>query len=132
MMQFTLRSDALYGIRLISLTKIDKWSILVKEMRGIFWRIISANNQKKSAGPGPHIGPTMPWPGNFSDTLTPHLRTPTRIWLHNPRLISFGEKNSSIFFVFLLKFLQNRYFFKRFIEFHTDFDETFSEIRRIL
>ena len=32
MMQFTLRSDALYGIRLISFTKIDKWSILVKEM----------------------------------------------------------------------------------------------------
>ena len=37
MMQFTLRSDALYGIRLISFTKIDKWSILVKEMRGEYF-----------------------------------------------------------------------------------------------
>ena len=50
----------------------------------IFWRIFwreffRHHSQKKSAGPGPPIGPTMPWPVNFSDTLTPHLRTPTRI-----------------------------------------------------
>ena len=94
-------NDHFHQHRLISFTKIDKWSILVKEMRGdflaaIFWRrFFRRHGQKKSAGPGPPIGPTMPWPGNFSDTLTPHLRTPIRIWLHNPRLISFGKKTTN-------------------------------------
>ena len=68
----------------ISITKIDHLSILVKDMRGdfladFFGGDFFGDNQKKSAGPGPPIGPTMPWPGNFSDTLTPHLRRPIRI-----------------------------------------------------
>ena len=68
-------------------------NFLANILADILGEYFGRHGQKKSAGPGPPIGPTMPWPGNFSDTLTPHLRTPTRIWLHNPRFSSFGKKS---------------------------------------
>ena len=63
---------------ILCVDKIGK--ILGRFFAGIFWpKFFGRDNWSGAAGPGPPIGPTMPWPGNFSDTLTPHLRTPTRI-----------------------------------------------------
>ena len=53
----------------------------VRILGGIFSAgdIFAADQSKNPPIRARRLVRTMPWPGNFSDTLTPHLRTPTRI-----------------------------------------------------